>query len=298
MKLKRESYFAVLQAQAKVVRLLFLRRWEVLVLPRFRHKTSIAEDARLNGSALALQAAFADINIAKRQVRLLNSLCGLVGNQMADPGEVIKSRMAEIRRLSNDKQGTTAWFEAANLALSVLHDTVGGSHPLMSGIRDALSKADYSRAVAATRAVITLYEGGGLTSPRLAIAHELEGDILEIAQQQVQRVEAATEPEVKTVHLGIAAFLAGAALEDGLRRLCDAHGLAYDAQRTSVAKLQALLYQPSSNIAVITASDNKQITAWGDVRNKADHGKLSQLTHSEVLAMVIGVRGFLDRHMP
>jgi hypothetical protein len=50
--------------------------------------------------------------------------------------------------------------------------------------------------------------------------------------------------------------------------------------------------------AVITASDNKQITSWGDVRNKADHGKLSQLTHSEVLAMVIGVRGFLDRHMP
>jgi hypothetical protein len=168
----------------------------------------------------------------------------------------------------------------------------------MSGIRDALSKADYHRAVAAARAVITLYDGGGLTSPRLAIAHELEGDLLEIAQQQVQRAEAATEPEVKTVHLGIAALLAGAALEDGLRRLCDAHGLAYDSQRTSVAKLQAVLYQPSSSIAVITASDNKQITAWGDVRNKADHGKLSQLTHSEVLAMVIGVRGFLDRHMP
>jgi hypothetical protein len=34
-------------------------------LPRFRHKTSTAEDGRLNGSALALQAAFADINIAK-----------------------------------------------------------------------------------------------------------------------------------------------------------------------------------------------------------------------------------------
>ena len=217
---------------------------------------------------------------------------------MADLEEVIKSRVNEIRRLSKDNQGSTAWFEAANLALSVLHDTVGGSHPLMTGIRDALSKADYHRAVAAARAVITLYDGGGLTSPRLAIAHELEGDLLEIAQQQVQRAEAATEPEVKTVHLGIAAFLAGAALEDGLRRLCDAHGLPYDAQRTSVAKLQAVLYQLSSSIAVITASDNKQITAWGDVRNKADHGKLSQLTHSEVLATVIGVRGFLDRHMP
>jgi hypothetical protein len=220
---------------------------------------------------------------------------------MADLNEVIKSRVAEIRRLSSDRQGSTAWFEAANLALSVLHDTVGGSHPLMPAIRDALNKADYARAVAVARAVITLHDGGGLTSPRLAIAHELEADLLEIAQQQVQRAEGASEAsetEIKTVHLGIAAFLAGAALEDGLRRLCDAHGLAYDAQRTSLSKLQAVLYQPSSSIAVITASDNKQITSWGDVRNKADHGKLSQLTHSEVLSMVIGVRGFLDRHMP
>ena len=217
---------------------------------------------------------------------------------MADFAEVIKSRVAEIRRLSTDHQGSTEWFEAANLALSVLHDTVGGNHPLISAIRDALGKADYSRAVAAARAVTTLYASGGLTSPRLAIAHELEGDLLEIAQQQVQRAEAAAQGEIKMVHLGIAAFLAGAALEDGLRRLFDAHGLAYDAQRTSLAKLQAVLYQPASSIAVITASDNKQITAWGDVRNKADHGKLSELTHSEVLAMVIGVRGFLDRRMP
>jgi hypothetical protein len=217
---------------------------------------------------------------------------------MANLDEVVKSRVAEIRRLSRDNQSSTAWSEAANLALSVLHDTVGGSHPLMSGINDALSKADYSRALAAARAVITLYDGGGLTSPRLVIAHELEGDLLEIAQQQIQRAEAATGAEVKTVHLGIAAFLAGAALEDGLRRLCDAHSLTYDTQHTSIAKLQAVLYQPASGTAVITASDNKQITAWGDVRNRADHGKLSELTHSEVLAMVIGVRGFLDRHMP
>jgi len=217
---------------------------------------------------------------------------------MPELSELIKSRVAEIRRLSSDKQGTAEWFEAATLALSVPHDTVGGSHPLTPAIRDALNKANWARAVAAARAVITLHDSGGLTSPRLAIAHELEGDLLEIAQQQVQRAETASEPHIKTVHLGIAAFLAGAALEDGLRRLCDANGLAYDAQRTSLSKLQSVLYQPSSSAAMITASENKQITSWGDVRNKADHGKLSELTHSEVLSMVIGVRGFLDRHMP
>jgi hypothetical protein len=34
-------------------------------LPRFRHKTSTVENARLKGSALALRAAFANINIHK-----------------------------------------------------------------------------------------------------------------------------------------------------------------------------------------------------------------------------------------
>jgi len=49
---------------------------------------------------------------------------------------------------------------------------------------------------------------------------------------------------------------------------------------------------------VISSSDNKQITAWGDTRNKADHGKFDDLTTAEVLAMVIGVRGFLEKHLP
>ena len=36
-----------------------------MFLPRFRHKTSTAEEARLKGSALILPAAFADINVHK-----------------------------------------------------------------------------------------------------------------------------------------------------------------------------------------------------------------------------------------
>ena len=63
----------------------------------------------------------------------------------------------------------------------------------------------------------------------------------------------------------------------------------YDAQRTSISKLQAVLFQPSKQIEVISASENKQITAWGDTRNKADHGRFSEITHTEVVAMVMGV---------
>lgn len=138
------------------------------------------------------------------------------------------------------------WFEAASLALSVLHDTVGGAHPLAGTIRHALEKSDYLHAAAGARAVAKLYETSGLGSARLAIAHELEGDILQIAQQQMRRAEISR----------------------------------------------------ATGIAIISASENKQMTAWGATRNSADHGKLSELTRSEVLSMVIGVRGFLDKRMP
>jgi hypothetical protein len=205
----------------------------------------------------------------------------------------IKARIDRIRDLTGPKQGSTEYFEAASLGQSVLYDTVGGGHPVMA----ALKAGEWSKALAAARSVITLYEQGALRSPRLAIAHEIEGDILDIAQAQTEAAERSREPAQKQVQLSIAAFLAGAALEDALRRLCDARGIEYNSQRTTISKLQAVLFQPSKQIEVISSSENKQITAWGDTRNKADHGQFTEITYTEVLALVLGVRSFIDKHL-
>ena len=210
----------------------------------------------------------------------------------------IAARIDKIRKLSDEGQSSIEFFEAASLAQTVLHDTVGGNHPLMGAIQSALEKSDWQRAVAAARGVVTLFDHDALTNPRLAIAHEIEADLLDIAQSQLQGAETTQLQGQKQVQLALASFLTGAALEDALRRLCIARGIVFDSQRTSIAKLQTVLYQPSKQIEVISASENKQITAWGDSRNKADHGKFGELTHSEVLSMVVGVRAFLDRHLP
>ena len=101
---------------------------------------------------------------------------------------------------------------------------------------------------------------------------------------QIEAAERNTDTTHKQLQLGIAAFLAGAALEDALRRLCDARGVGYDPQRTSISILQAALYQPSKQIEVISGSENKQITAWGETRNNADHGRFNEITHTEVLS--------------
>ena len=210
----------------------------------------------------------------------------------------LRGRVDRIRELAHEDQGASEWLQAASLAQSVLADTVGGAHPLMATLSTALAKADYSGALAGSRALVVLFEEGVLASPRLAIAHELEMSLVDLAQAQVEGAEKVADGTVRCVRLAIAAFLAGAALEDALRRICEARRIAFDPGNASIAKLQQALYQPSRDVEVISSSENKHISAWGDTRNKADHGKFTEITYAEVLSMVIGVRGFLDKHLP
>jgi hypothetical protein len=215
-----------------------------------------------------------------------------------DVSAIARARIERIKRLTQEGQGSTEAFEAGGLSLTVLHDTVGGSHPLYAVLDNALKTKDWIGARAASRGVVTLFEQGSLPSPRLAIAHEIEGDLLDIAQGQATAAEAVKEANQKQLQLAIAAFLVGAALEDALRRLCDAHGIIYEAGRTTISKLQTALYQPTKHTEIISASENKQITTWGDTRNKADHGRFAEITQTEVVTMLIGVRAFLDKHLP
>ena len=87
-----------------------------------------------------------------------------------------------MRKLSSDKSSFYDLFEPASPGQSILHDTIGGAHPLMATIENAVRAGNYVTAAAAGRSVITLYGQGAIQSPRLAIAHEIEGDLLDIAQ--------------------------------------------------------------------------------------------------------------------
>ncbi len=215
-----------------------------------------------------------------------------------DFNQIVEVRINRIKSLTGHNKGTDEWLEAGGLALTVLHDTAGGSHPLFSVLDNALKKKDFDGVHAMSRSVVELFESGSLKSPRLAIAHEIEGDLLDIAQAQAQEAEKVSDTNRKQLQLAIAAFLTGASLEDGMRRLCDARGLTYDVAKTTISKLQSALYQPSRNIEIISSSENKQITMWGDTRNKADHGHFGDITQTEVVTMLMGVRAFLDKHLP
>lgn len=212
--------------------------------------------------------------------------------------KIIRERVEKIEKLVERLDSHEEAYEAAMLAQAVLNDTVGGAHPLMASIKNALEKPSITQAHAAGKALVKLFKEGGLVSPRLLIAHEIESSFLDLAQSQAESAEKATDNSQKQIYRAIASFLCGATLEDALRRLCDNRGIQYDTQHTSISKLQSNLYQPSNQTEIISQSENKQITTWADTRNKADHGKFSEITQTEVLTMVIGVRAFIDKHLP
>jgi hypothetical protein len=146
---------------------------------------------------------------------------------------------------------------------------------------------------AAVRTLLSLYKTGALKSPALRVAKDLEGEILAVAEKQVNAAESSSDVPARQMRLAVAAFLAGAALEDALRRLCDKNAVSYEADRTSLTKLQTALY--SKGAEFISLSDHKAITSWGETRNNADHGHFDKLGNVQVAMMVVGIRDFIAR---
>jgi hypothetical protein len=115
--------------------------------------------------------------------------------------EKVKLRIDKIKQLLNPGRGSEGCLEAGALALTVIDDTVGGSHSLWSILESALKSSDWERARDTSLGIVTLYEQGTLNSPRLAIAHEIEGDFIEIANVQAQAAEIEKDINKKQFHL-------------------------------------------------------------------------------------------------
>lgn len=134
------------------------------------------------------------------------------------------------------------------------------------GILEA-AEADFSR--------------GLLLDLRALIQAEALGDFLEQAESLVRA----------GYHVP-AASLAGAVLEDGLRKLCDARGITYPPK----TKIDAL----NSELAKAGVYDRlvlKRITALADIRNNADHGHAEKFKAEDVEDMLKWVRRFLADYL-
>jgi hypothetical protein len=130
------------------------------------------------------------------------------------------------------------------------------------------------RAVA--RAAQNDFKKGFLFDLRAVIEAELLGDFIDQAQHLLD-----------TKHKDPAASLAGAVLEDTLRKLCDRHKIPYP-PKTAIGTLNAELAKKG----VYNNLVQKLVTAYADIRNNADHGFFSKYSDQDVAEMIKWVRRF------
>lgn len=91
-----------------------------------------------------------------------------------------------------------------------------------------------------------------------------------------------------------AAVIVGSVLEEHLRKLCGKHSVA-TSSGTSPKKADALNSELCA-AGAYSKLDQKNVTAWLDLRNKAAHGHYDQYTQQQVELFVQSVRDFLTRN--
>lgn len=125
------------------------------------------------------------------------------------------------------------------------------------------------------------YQGGLVFDVRSLVAAELFADLLEQAEYLFNG----------GFHIP-AASLAGAVLEDSLRKLALRHALNVP-EKTTIDRLNADL----AGAGAYTKLVQKNITAYADIRNNADHGQFDKFSSDDVEAMLKWVRRFLAEYL-
>ncbi len=134
-----------------------------------------------------------------------------------------------------------------------------------------------SQALGILKAAKDDYEHGILFETRVLIEAEVFDDFLEQADHLLQ--QGYYQP---------AAVVAGAVLEDGLRKLCDRN----DIPLPDKPKLDTMNADLAKR-GVYNKLVQKQVTALADLRNKAAHGQWDQFTEADVTNMLQHVRAFM-----
>jgi hypothetical protein len=94
------------------------------------------------------------------------------------------------------------------------------------------------------------------------------------------------------------AVLIGSVLEEHLRKLCSKNSLPLEfanAKGDLKPKKADTLNSDLMTAGIFTKLDQKSVTAWLDLRNKAAHGHYSEYTKEQVALFLQSVRDFLTR---
>lgn len=141
--------------------------------------------------------------------------------------------------------------------------------------------------IGVVEALVNDLQSGYLSSASELIHGEIFGDFLEMADHLFDEG-----------YKDAAAVIVGGTLESHLRQLCSRNSIPVEvntAKGTQPKKADAM-NSDLGNAGVISKLDQKNITAWLDLRNKAAHSRYTEYTKEQVALLIAGIRDFITRN--
>ncbi|HKC00834.1 MAG TPA: hypothetical protein VKD23_18775 [Terriglobales bacterium] len=129
-------------------------------------------------------------------------------------------------------------------------------------------------------------KGGWVETTKGLVSAEVFADFLEMAEHLLEQK-----------YKDPAAVMVGSVLEEHLRQVCAAASLPVEdlSHGKIVPRKADSLNADLAKVGKYSKLDQKQVTAWLDLRNKAAHGKYSEYANEQVVLMLAGVRDFVSR---
>ncbi len=145
---------------------------------------------------------------------------------------------------------------------------------------------DVDIGISILQGIKTEIDGGWLFSIKGLVTAEVFADFLEMAEYLLK--ENYKDPS---------AVMAGSVLEEHIRQLCIKNNI--DIEEEKHGKLIPIkadrLNSELTKNTVYSKLDQKMVTAWLDLRNKAAHGKYEEYTKEQVSTMMQGITEFIAR---
>ncbi len=114
------------------------------------------------------------------------------------------------------------------------------------------------------------------------------GDFLEMAQHLCE-----------SGYKDAAAVITGSTLESHLRELCRKSAISVELHKADgdvFPKKADTMNADLASAAVYSKLDQKNVTAWLDLRNKAAHGHYGEYNKDQVVILISGIRDFITRN--
>ena len=174
-------------------------------------------------------------------------------------------------------------------SLSFLSSTFGARHPYYIEFNEQVKSPnpyDTTRGAGILVAARNELAGGWVFTTKGLVSAEIFSDFLDMANYLLS--EKYKDP---------AAVIVGSVLEEHLRQLANKHGLQIEVTKDGkqVPKKADTLNAELAAANAYSKLDQKSITAWLDLRNKAAHGKYSEYTLEQVQLMNQAVTDFMSR---